>query len=233
VTENQVDEALARGQLARILGVQKELGEAQIVSALQRLVPGERLVPQVEEYLGEGRIVLHSMHAGRGLAHLGQHAVVADPAIEAVQLKVDADVRVQIVIPDPKGDGGSRRDRWVSNTSRFKSCIWICFDCNRGIHFKLLLVFNLDRQHRLAHYGSPAKLSQTTPPPAWIFWPVTHRLSSPARKITTSATSFGVPMGSATPQLASRSRVASSWRASAYHEPAIESRRLRWQQFSF
>jgi hypothetical protein len=34
ITEKQVDEALARGQLARVLAEKKELGQAQIVSVL-------------------------------------------------------------------------------------------------------------------------------------------------------------------------------------------------------
>ena len=42
--ENQVDETLACGQLARVVGEQKELGQAQIVSAFERLVTGERPV---------------------------------------------------------------------------------------------------------------------------------------------------------------------------------------------
>jgi hypothetical protein len=55
----------------------------------------------MEEDLCKGWIIVH---AGRSLAHLGQHAFVADPALEAVHLKVDADVRVQFVIPDRKRD---------------------------------------------------------------------------------------------------------------------------------
>src|SRR2546426_11494544 len=33
----------------------------------------------------------------------------------------------------------------------------------------------------------------TTPPPAWMFWPVSQRASSLTTKATTSAMSFGVP----------------------------------------
>jgi len=102
--ENEVNETLACRQLARVPGGQEELGQAQIVSAFERLVSGERLVTEVEKGLGKGRIVIH---AGRRLAHLCQHAVVAGPAIEAVQLKIDTDVRVQVVIPDRKRDGGA------------------------------------------------------------------------------------------------------------------------------
>jgi hypothetical protein len=105
--EKQIDKALACGQLARVAKVQEELGEAQIVSPFEHLVPGERLFSQVEDDFRERRIVVH---AGHRLAHLGQHAVVADPAIEAVQLKIDADVRVQIVIPDRKRE--RRGSRW-------------------------------------------------------------------------------------------------------------------------
>jgi hypothetical protein len=84
VTEKQVDEALARRQLARVAGEHEELGQAQIVCAFEGLVTVERLVAEVEEGFGEDRIVLHAGHAGRRLAHFGQHAVIADPAIEAV-----------------------------------------------------------------------------------------------------------------------------------------------------
>src|ERR1017187_5304005 len=41
--ENQVDEALACGQLARVFGEHEELGEAQIVGPFEHLMPGERL----------------------------------------------------------------------------------------------------------------------------------------------------------------------------------------------
>ncbi len=97
--ENQVDKALARGQLARVAKEQEELGEAQIIGPFEHVVPGERLFSQVENDFRERRIIVH---AGQRLAHLGQHAVVADPAVEAVQLKIDAAVRVQVVIADRK-----------------------------------------------------------------------------------------------------------------------------------
>jgi hypothetical protein len=62
--------------------------------------------PEAGVPLPKRRIIVH---AGQPLAHLGQHAVVADPAIEAVQLKIDADVRVQVVIADWKRERrGSR-----------------------------------------------------------------------------------------------------------------------------
>jgi len=49
-------------------------------------------------------------YAGHRVAHLGHHAVVADPATEAVQFKLDADVRVYVVIADWKQErrGSSR-----------------------------------------------------------------------------------------------------------------------------
>ena len=84
--------------------------EAQTVGPFKRLVPCQRLLSQVEDNFREHRIIVDVVHASQRLAHLGQHAVVTDPAIEAVQLKIDADVRVQVVIADWKRERrGSRR----------------------------------------------------------------------------------------------------------------------------
>jgi len=51
-------------------------------------VPGERLFSQVEDKSREHRIIGGVLHATQRLAHLGEHAVVAGPVVEAVQLKL-------------------------------------------------------------------------------------------------------------------------------------------------
>lgn len=98
-------------------------------------MPCERLLSQVGNDFRERRIVVH---AGQTLANLGQHAVVAGPAIEAVQLKIDADVGVQVVITNRKRECRcSRSGCSAINNREFRGGIWIRYHFIRGIHFSL------------------------------------------------------------------------------------------------
>jgi hypothetical protein len=85
--------------LFRVIGENVELGQPQVIGAREPPTGRQGALAERQHLMFEIGIRLD---ARSSLAELGQHTFVADPVVEPVHLEVDADVRMQGVIPDRK-----------------------------------------------------------------------------------------------------------------------------------